>query len=157
MRGYGIDVYGDANFATATGSTYANNNEGYGWEYRFIAFTLEKETEVTLVAGMTIDHSTAELSWASVCTPVLYITPIAEAKARLQKAIDDAENAIKAYAVGEEAFQVSESSEKYVTLENAIATAKNVINTANTVNALKEAIQNREQTILKLVNSIFED
>lgn len=139
-RGYGIDVYGDANFATPTDSTYAMNNEGYGWEYRFIAFTLEKETEVKLVAGMTIDHSTAELSWASVCTPVLYITPIAEAKARLQKAIDDAENAIKAYAVGEEAFRVSESSKKYVALENAIATAKNVINTENTVNALKEAI-----------------
>lgn len=139
-RGYGIDVNGDANFATPTDSTYAMNNEGYGWEYRFIAFTLEKETEVKLVAGMTIDHSTAELSWASVCTPVLYITPIAEAKARLQKAIDDAENAIKAYAVGEEAFQVSESSEKYVALEDAIATAKNVINTANTVNVLNEAI-----------------
>ena len=68
--GYGIATDGAANYAAD--GTYGRDNEGYGWEYRFITFTLTEEAEVTLVAGMTIDVNTADLSWASVCTPVLY-------------------------------------------------------------------------------------
>ena len=68
--GYGIATDGTATFAKD--ATYARENEGFGWEYRSIMFSLTEDTEVTLVAGMTIDANTADLSWASVCTPVLY-------------------------------------------------------------------------------------
>ena len=68
--GYGIATDGTANYAAE--GTYGRDNEGYGWEYRFITFTLTKESEVTLTAGMTIDVNTADLSWAGVCAPVLY-------------------------------------------------------------------------------------
>lgn len=68
--GYGIATDGTATFAKD--ATYARKNEGFGWEYRSIIFSLAEETEVTLVAGMTIDVNTADLSWASVCAPVLY-------------------------------------------------------------------------------------
>lgn len=145
--GYGISTDGKANFAipatdTPEGeSTYARNDEGYGWEYRFIEFTLTEETEVTLVAGMTIDVNAAELSWASVCTPVLYTTPLDAAKNDLQTAIKNAENALSAYPVGEEAFQVSETSELYVALKNAIETAQNVLDNATTAEDLSQAIE----------------
>ena len=68
--GYGIATDGTANYAAD--GTYSRDNEGYGWEYRFITFTLTEESEVTLTAGMTIDVNTADLSWAGVCAPVLY-------------------------------------------------------------------------------------
>ena len=141
--GYGISTNGMANFTIPApdSPTYARNNEGYGWEYRFIEFTLTEETEVTLVAGMTIDVNATELSWASVCAPVLYTTPLDAAKNDLQKAIDEAEKALGAYPVGEEAFQVSETSDLYVALKNAIATAQNVLANATTDDALTQAIK----------------
>lgn len=138
--GYGIATDGTANFA-ATEDTYVRNNEGYGWEYRFIEFTLEAETEVTLVAGMTIDVNTADLSWASVCTPVLYTTALDAAKQNLQDAITTAQKALGAYPVGDEAFQVSEKSDLYVALKSAIATAQNVLANATTADALTQAIE----------------
>lgn len=138
--GYGIATDGTANFA-ATEDTYARNNEGYGWEYRFIEFTLEAETEVTLVAGMTIDVNTADLSWASVCTPVLYTTALDAAKQNLQDAITTAQKALGAYPVGDEAFQVSDKSDLYVALKSAIATAQNVLDNATTADALTQAIE----------------
>ena len=45
-RGYGINTSGAADFSSS--STYACNNAGFGWEWRFITFELAAETEVTL-------------------------------------------------------------------------------------------------------------
>ena len=132
--GYGIDTDGKANFSSE--ATYANDNKGRGWEYRFIEFTLTEETEVTLVAGMQIGSN----SWASVCTPVLYTTPLDAAKNDLQKAIADAKDALGAYPVGEDAFKVSAESELYVALNNAITTAQYVLDNAATVDDLNDAI-----------------
>ena len=44
--GYGIDTSGKANFSTD--GTYANENAGRGWEWEFVKFELEEETNVTL-------------------------------------------------------------------------------------------------------------
>jgi hypothetical protein len=47
-------------------ATYANNDNGRGWEYRFIEFTLTEDTEVTLSYGISCTGS-----WGSVFTPQL--------------------------------------------------------------------------------------
>ena len=132
--GYGIDTDGKANFSSE--ATYANDNKGRGWEYRFIEFTLTEETEVTLVAGMQIGSN----SWASVCTPVLYTTPLSEAKNNLQKAIDDAEATLAAYPIGEETFQISENSDAYKVLSQAIVTAKGYLGESN-IGVLEDATE----------------
>lgn len=62
--GYGINTSGVADFTNE--GTYANNDNGRGWEYRFIEFTLNEETEVTLSYGISCTSS-----WGSVFTPQL--------------------------------------------------------------------------------------
>ena len=62
--GYGINTSGVADFTNE--STYANNDNGRGWEYRFIEFTLNEETEVTLSYGISCSGS-----WGSVFAPQL--------------------------------------------------------------------------------------
>lgn len=57
-RGYGINTSGTADFSSS--STYACNNEGFGWEWRFITFDLAAETEVTLSI-----EGTGKNSWVS--------------------------------------------------------------------------------------------
>lgn len=66
--GYGITTNGVASFNPS--ETYANTY-GRGWEYRFIEFKLDNETEVTIGLGYTITDSYDPLSWAGVCTPQL--------------------------------------------------------------------------------------
>ena len=136
--GLGIDTDGKANFSAD--GTYGRDGEGYGWEYRFIEFTLTEETEVTLVAGMNIADSNNPLSWAGVCTPQLFTTPLSGAKNNLQKAIDDAEATLAAYPIGEEAFQISENSDAYKVLSQAIVTAKGYLGESN-IGILEEATE----------------
>ena len=62
--GYGVNTNGVADFTNE--ATYANNDNGRGWEYRFIEFTLAEETEVTLSYGISCTGS-----WGSVFAPEL--------------------------------------------------------------------------------------
>lgn len=62
--GYGVNTNGVADFTNE--ATYANNDNGRGWEYRFIEFTLAEKTEVTLSYGISCTGS-----WGSVFTPQL--------------------------------------------------------------------------------------
>ncbi len=58
--GYGIATDGTANFSAE--GTYANNNAGRGWEWRYITFDLDAETDVTLsIVGA------GNNSWVSAC------------------------------------------------------------------------------------------
>ena len=66
-RGRGVDVNGVANFSEE--GEYNSNGEGFGWEYRFITFHLDTETQVEIGASVTIQGQ-----WASVYAPVLYTT-----------------------------------------------------------------------------------
>ena len=150
--GYGIEIDGKANFAAE--GTYANGDAGRGWEYRFIAFTLDEKTEVTLAAGMTIDVNSAALSWASVCTPVL-LTPNPDvARDALQVAITEAENVRdNAYPLGEDVFEISMDSEPYTSLDDAIATAQNVRDEATTVRALLNGINTLNAEVENYLNN----
>lgn len=62
--GYGVNTSGVADFTNE--GTYANNDNGRGWEYRFIEFTLNEKTEVTLSYGISCSGS-----WGSVFAPQL--------------------------------------------------------------------------------------
>ena len=68
--GRGIATNGDATFDD--NATYANNNNGWGWEYRVLTFTSNGIDAVTL----TFDWTTANANWAGLddielrCNPV---------------------------------------------------------------------------------------
>ena len=58
--GYGIATNGDATFAD--NAIYANDGNGWGWEYRVITFTSDGETPVTL----TFNWKTASSNWCGL-------------------------------------------------------------------------------------------
>ena len=59
--GLGVNTKGEADFTTGEGHTYTRDGLGQGWEYRFILFTLDKESSVTFGANATLSGS-----WAGV-------------------------------------------------------------------------------------------
>lgn len=70
--GRGVDVNGEANFSEI-GTYGRDDNSGYGWEYRFITFTLTEETEVEFgVSG------TVSAQWVSFYAPKLLTTQNAQ-------------------------------------------------------------------------------
>ncbi len=65
--GYGVETDGIANL-TADG-TYADNGKGRGWEYRYCAFELDAEQEVTIrIDGSAVE----EQQWVSISDVALY-------------------------------------------------------------------------------------
>ena len=66
-RGRGVDTSGAANFAED--GTYNCNGEGFGWEYRFLTFTLTEETTVELGVSATFASN-----WVSIYAPKLFTT-----------------------------------------------------------------------------------
>lgn len=66
-RGRGVDVNGVANFSEE--GEYNCNGEGFGWEYRFITFHLDTETEVEIGVSATFANA-----WVSIYAPVLLTT-----------------------------------------------------------------------------------
>lgn len=87
--GYGIETNGNANYADE--GTYANNDQGRGWEWRFIPFTLTESKEVT----MKIEAIVKSGNWASFSDITLLTTSdnIAIAKSLWEKAKTAAETA----------------------------------------------------------------
>ena len=66
--GKGIDTNGYA--TVSEDSVYGNDNQGFGWEYRYIEFeTTQDDQSVTI----SLLSSTAEVNqWISLCNPILY-------------------------------------------------------------------------------------
>lgn len=54
--GYGIDLDGKANFSSE--GTYANNNNGRGWEWKFVPVTLAEEGDVTVTLALQLNANT---------------------------------------------------------------------------------------------------
>lgn len=122
--GFGIATDGTATFDPS--ATYANNNAGRGWEYRYIAFevTAEEGESVTLTVG---GEASAEHQWMSVCVPVLLTTSdnVAIAKQTLAADITAAQAIVDAKAgVGEGLFLIPE--EAFSTFSAAVEAAKAV-------------------------------
>lgn len=58
----GIDTNGDANFGEGT---FANNNIGYGWEWRFLPFTMTQDGSVTITISAANNSNTIH-QWVSI-------------------------------------------------------------------------------------------
>lgn len=105
--GKGIDTGGAVNYGEGT---YANNNIGRGWEWRFIPVTLDEETKVTVT--LTMERSGGN-TWGSFCDFTILCdddtyAPIEleVAKAEL-KAVIDAAPAVREANIGDGAFQIA--------------------------------------------------
>ena len=62
--GYGISTDGKTNFSPT--GTYANNNNGRGWEWRYIPFTVEKDGTYTIALRASTSSSQQWVSFANV-------------------------------------------------------------------------------------------
>ena len=69
--GFGVATDGEASFDAT--KNYANNNQGRGWEYKYIAFTLETAKEVTFRVDAS---SNAVHQWMSISNVQLLTQPI---------------------------------------------------------------------------------
>lgn len=140
-RGLGVDVNGVANFTPATdgnGINYNCNNEGYGWEYRFLTFNLTEETEVTLGVSVSVSNQ-----WASAYNPQLYRTE-SSAKNTLLNEITEALNNIPSGIMKESvetALNTAVSNASDVDSNNSLEELTNI------ANALKTAIANANTSI----------
>ena len=134
-QGYGIDTSGKTNFSAE--GTYANNNNGRGWEWRYIVCSLTEET--TLNVEMKLDL--VGNSWGSFTDMRILAKPTPEmAKVALQNAIASAQTVIDGVtpAVGTGVFMIPESAK--TTLEAAKTTAQGVYdNAAATVAEIEAA------------------
>ena len=84
-RGYGINTDGEADFTDE--GTYACDDLGFGWEWQYIVFDLDAETEVTLSIEGSVKNS-----WVSAGdTKLLTYENIAVSKARYDTALDIAQ------------------------------------------------------------------
>jgi hypothetical protein len=64
--GYGIATDGTATFASD--ATYANDNKGRGWEWRFIPLTLTEQTDITITVTANLNNSWASFSNLTILT-----------------------------------------------------------------------------------------
>lgn len=141
--GFGVATDGAAAFDPAT-ATFANGNNGRGWEYRYIAFevTADEGEDIALEIG---GEATANHQWMSVTTPVLLTTAdnAAIAKQILAADIEIAQAIVEAKAgVGEGLFMIP--AEAFDTFEAAVNDAKGVNDnaeaTAEDINAAIAAL-----------------
>lgn len=109
-RGRGIATDGTASFE---GASYACKNEGYGWQWRFVPFTLTEETTITISieAGANLIHN-----WASFGDYSVMAKPNTAASEVAYNQAIEAANA----ALANEANQVVTGEEK-ANLKAAIA------------------------------------
>lgn len=68
-QGYGIDTSGAANFSEE--GTYANNDNGRGWQWRYVKFTLANEATVNIAVNA---EATTNHQWISFCDATVQMT-----------------------------------------------------------------------------------
>lgn len=144
--GYGIKMDGSADFAAYQDTVYANNNAGRGWEWEFVKFTLDEQTEVTLTATIT----TTGWAWGSFANVSLWMDDATYTNMLINAAKDDLYAAIKNTPtdvnVGNGAFQ--RSADSYSEVEIALVSANEVYDDENAqVNALITATEALEAAI----------
>ena len=131
--GRGIDVNGDANFSED--GDYANSGTGWGFEWRFLPFTLSEEAAVTIFVQT---EATTGQQWASFCD---YVIKAQNQKATLKGVIDTASRLDLTANVGTKAFQ--KVTDANTILSSALADAQKVYNNPSASdNAINTAIDN---------------
>lgn len=135
--GRGIATDGTATFDPA--ATYANSNNGRGWEYRVLTFTSDGETPTTL----TFNWITANSNWCGLDDIELLYNPTALDYSALQTAFNNVELPNFGFEKDEYAPYTNAENLKLIStvkgiLANQDATSQNAIN--NYVTALQEII-----------------
>ena len=139
-RGRGIATDGTASFE---GASYACKNEGYGWQWRFVPFTLTEETTITISieAGANLIHN-----WASFGDYSVMAKPNTAASEVAYNQAIEAANA----ALANEANQVVTGEEK-TKLEDAIRADKGT--TVESIDAATAAVKAATETYVAAVPS----
>lgn len=139
-RGRGIATDGTASFE---GASYACKNEGYGWQWRFVPFTLIEKTTITISieAGANLIHN-----WASFGDYSVMAKPNTAASEVAYNQAIEAANA----ALANEANQVVTGEEK-TKLENAIGADKGT--TVESIDAATAAVKAATETYVAAVAS----
>lgn len=139
-RGRGIATDGTASFE---GASYACKNEGYGWQWRFVPFTLTEETTITISieAGANLIHN-----WASFGDYSVMAKPNTAASEVAYNQAIEAANA----ALANEANQVVTGEEK-TKLEDAIRADKGT--TVESIDAATAAVKAATETYVAAVAS----
>lgn len=139
-RGRGIATDGTASFE---GGNYANSNKGYGWQWRFVPFTLTEETTITISieAGANLIHN-----WASFGDYSVMAKPNTAASEVAYNQAVDAANA----ALTNEANQVVTGEER-TKLNEAIAADKGT--TVESIDAATAAVKAATETYVAAVAS----
>lgn len=139
-RGRGIATDGTASFE---GASYACKNEGYGWQWRFVPFTLTEETTITISieAGANLKYN-----WASFGDYSVMAKPNTAASEVAYNQAIEAANA----ALANEANQVVTGEEK-TKLEDAIAADKGT--TVGSIDAATAAVKAATETYVAAVAS----
>lgn len=139
-RGRGIATDGTASFE---GASYACKNEGYGWQWRFVPFTLTEKTTITISieAGANLIHN-----WASFGDYSVMAKPNTAASEVAYNQAVDAANA----ALNNEANQVVTGEEK-ANLKAAIAADKGT--TVGSIDAATAAVKAATETYVAAVPS----
>lgn len=126
--GLGITTDGKASFDSK--DQFANENKGWGWQWRFVPFTLDADTEITfdIEAGADVIHN-----WASFGDYTVMAKPSVDASiAAYKQAVDDAKAALTAEAnkvvTGEELTNLNAalSADKGTTMESIDAATKKI-------------------------------
>ena len=138
--GSGIATDGTASFE---GGNYANSNKGYGWQWRFVPFTLTEKTTITISieAGANLIHN-----WASFGDYSVMAKPNTAASEVAYNQAVDAANA----ALNNEANQVVTGEEK-ANLKAAIAADKGT--TVGSIDAATAAVKAATETYVAAVPS----
>ena len=91
----GINTSGATDFATGEGHTYANGGSGFGWQWRYVPFSLNKETTVNIA----VEAGTTKLyNWASFGDYAVWSKPnVAASTIAYNKAVEDAGTAKTTY------------------------------------------------------------
>lgn len=139
-RGRGIATDGTASFE---GASYACKNEGYGWQWRFVPFTLTEETTITISieAGANLKHN-----WASFGDYSVMAKPNTAASEVAYKQAVDAANA----ALNNKANQVV-TGEELANLNAAIDADKGT--TVGSIDAATAAVKAATETYVAAVAS----
>lgn len=126
--GLGITTDGKASFDST--DKFANKNNGWGWQWRFVPFTLEAETEITfdIEAGANEIHN-----WASFGDYTVMAKPsVATSTAAYNQAVEEANKALDVEAnkvvTGEELAKLNDAlaADKGTTMESIDAATKNI-------------------------------
>lgn len=150
--GLGITTDGEASFDA--GKTYANSNKGYGWQWRFVPFTLDAETSITFTidAGSDILHN-----WASFGDYTVMAKPsLVASKSAYSQVCANADVAIAAFPVDACAEIAAVNTAKTVSGETIEAYDNATLAVTAAVEALA-AVKAKYQTLVDAKNAAQEE